>query len=311
MAMDASAPDANAADAATLPGDDAGGSDASPVVSDAALPDAGLGDAALMDASAQDRGPAADSAEDPSPVAVISMNAETGTCAAPCIRWTQRVNAPITLSGLSSTGAEPLSYVWEIAQRPAGSTVELESPGQSTTTLTADVEGTYQLGLWVQDVKGRMAKTAADLQVFSVRFQPVMAVTVDGQTLSCLPTCPAHSVMIGADMTVDGASTLHEPAHGELVFAWEVIRPQGSRADVVVEGARLSFKPDVDGAWEIRMRVSDAKSSGEAAVNFIIASPWSLKVGCTASSLQNRGGWIGALLLGVAVRRFRRRLSEP
>ncbi|MBD1391125.1 sulfatase-like hydrolase/transferase [Neiella sp. HB171785] len=63
------------------------------------------------------------------------------------------VGVEVTLSGAASEDADsdPLSYSWQLAQRPDGSSASIDNPTLVTATITPDVAGIYLIELIVSD----------------------------------------------------------------------------------------------------------------------------------------------------------------
>jgi hypothetical protein len=73
---------------------------------------------------------------------------------------TSIVGTAVTFDGSYSLGrTEPLSYLWTITERPAGSTAALLNPNTAFPTITPDKEGMYKLSLLVND--GATSSTAS------------------------------------------------------------------------------------------------------------------------------------------------------
>ncbi len=74
-------------------------------------------------------------------------------------------DALVTLDGSSSSDADkdPLSYVWTLAAKPAGSTAVLLNGNSAKASFTADVAGVYSANLVVND--GKLSSNAASVRV--------------------------------------------------------------------------------------------------------------------------------------------------
>jgi hypothetical protein len=61
--------------------------------------------------------------------------------------------AVVTLDGTASVDPEgfPLTYLWMLASKPAGSTAQVQSPTSAVTQFTVDVPGAYVVRLQVSD----------------------------------------------------------------------------------------------------------------------------------------------------------------
>jgi chitinase len=88
-------------------------------------------------------------------VSIAVKVANTAPVANPGVAQNVAVGALVTLDGSASSDAnsDPLTYLWALTSRPAGSSAALSSATSVKPTFTADVAGTYVVSLVVNDGK--------------------------------------------------------------------------------------------------------------------------------------------------------------
>lgn len=195
-------------------------------------------------------------------VSVISNNTAPVANAGP----TQSVltGSLVTLngSGSSDTNGDPLSYVWTITSKPAGSTATLSGPTTVSPTFTPDKAGDYIASLTVND--GATISAAPSTVKITATAANIAPVANAG---------PAQSVLTGAVVTLDG--TASSDANGDaLTFAWMLTnKPAGSAATLsVATSPHPTFTADVKGSYTISLIVNDGKVASAPAAVTIAAS---------------------------------------
>lgn len=156
--------------------------------------------------------------------------------------------AAVTLDGSESTDPEgqAISYEWSFVTRPTGSAAQLSSVTAPRPTFTADVAGTYDLQLVVNDgeldsVADRVAVTATES--------------------NRAPTANAgadQTVAVGSVVNLDGSGS--GDADGDsITYVWEMTsRPDGSVAGIKDPYAATTlFLADVAGTYTITLLVGD------------------------------------------------------
>lgn len=164
---------------------------------------------------------------------------------------------------ISATGAASLfsgaplvdtRYAWSLSA-PAGSAAALSTPTAVGTGFTPDIPGDYTLHLDVT-AAGFSGSASALWTVF------------DGGTVAALSA--PQSVVVGTTVTFD-ASASTNPHHAHLSFAWTYLAsPANSRAPLIGSPAGVAqLVPDLPGAYEVRVEVSDGfvTSAAQATVN--------------------------------------------
>jgi len=159
-----------------------------------------------------------------------------------------KVGVLVTLSG-SGTDADgdPLSFNWTFISVPGGSQASLSGQGDPQPTFTADLEGTYLLGLIVND-------GTVDSQMDTVT---VTATAVSQNSTPVANAGPDQNVTTGALVTLSGSGT---DADGDpLSFNWTFISvPGGSQASLSDEfDPRPTFTADLEGTYLLGLIVND------------------------------------------------------
>jgi hypothetical protein len=108
---------------------------------------------------------------------------------------TDNVGIPVTFTGAGSSDpdGQGLTFRWVLVARPAGSSATLLPAGADTATMTADVEGLYEVGLRVDDGLDSSALVTRSFTT-SDTTPPTVNTTV--------PTSGASGVGIGSTITV-------------------------------------------------------------------------------------------------------------
>jgi hypothetical protein len=130
----------------------------------------------------------------------------------------------------------------------------------------------------------------------------------------CQPQCSREAVQIGSEVSADARGSLHDVNHGSLRFAWDLTTPPGSTITLKEqEPGRVTFRPDVDGTYQITVTVADDRDSQAQAASFVIPNVLHWKplqesdFTCTSSrDVGTRAPW-GAAALLLALRALRRR----
>jgi hypothetical protein len=145
--------------------------------------------------------------------------------------------------------------------KPAGSTATLSSATTASATFTADLAGTYLVGLTVNDGK-------VD--------SPVVVLTVTAAKLNAVPVANAgtnQNVTAATLTTLDGTASTDADLDG-LSYTWSLIsKPSSSNAALSsTTSPKPTFTPDVAGTYVASLVVSDGKDRSPTAVVTVIAS---------------------------------------
>jgi len=169
----------------------------------------------------------------------------------------------VTLDGTASYDPEgrPLTYLWTLVSRPAGSLASLDSAIYSVAHFQADVEGAYVARLQVSD--GAL-------------------VAADEVTITCVNTAPIANA--GADregsrgvpLAISGLAS-SDPDGDPIDYAWTLVSaPAGSSPALENAGtSTVTLTPDVFGTYVVRLTVDDGalSSSDDLSVTVVNHAP--------------------------------------
>ncbi len=122
------------------------------------------------------------------------------------------LGATVTLNGSASTDVDgdPLSYAWELVEKPTGSSAILVNPMTATPTLIIDVAGIYRARLRVND--GAITSEADEILISNTNRQPLAEA---GPTITLYP---------GETLVLD-ASGSSDPDGDQLTYRWSCCFP--------------------------------------------------------------------------------------
>lgn len=177
---------------------------------------------------------------------------------------TVEMGSTVTLDGTGSStpNTGPLAYRWSFVTKPASSTAELSSETAADPNFIADLPGTYEANLVVND---GVADSAHDRVVVTVTNpDPVAIAPVE------------HNVLIGTTITLDGIASL-PPTGGDptsLAYQWTLTeKPVGSNAVLAAaQSATASFYADVAGTYTATLVVSYQNKASEPLTVTVTAS---------------------------------------
>lgn len=155
-------------------------------------------------------------------------------------------HAVVVLDGTASVDPEgfPLTYLWTLASKPAGSTAQIQSPTSAVAQFTVDVPGAYPVRLQVSD--GVNPAAVDEMTITSENQGPVANAGPDREGSR------------GVALSVSGSAS-YDPDSDPLAYQWTLIsRPVGSTA--ALSGGATStagLTPDVFGQYVLRITVSD------------------------------------------------------
>ncbi|HEY7472851.1 MAG TPA: PKD domain-containing protein [Gemmatimonadota bacterium] len=146
--------------------------------------------------------------------------------------------------------ADPLTFVWTVQSRPAGSTAALSATNTAAVSITPDVAGEYVLQVAVSDGRGGQATDT-------------IKITATPPGMNRAPIADAGFDLNGTEtisITLDGTSS-SDPDGDPLTFQWTFVSvPTGSTAGIIAaSAATASFTPDVEGVYVVQLAVSDGQ----------------------------------------------------
>lgn len=162
---------------------------------------------------------------------------------------TVRPGGLIALSGAASSDPEgdyPLTYHWEIQQRPAGSLSSLSASDLVVTEFVPDLAGDYVVALTVTDSRG--ASSQDTVLVSTINVGPIADAGLD------IPITE-----IGSIVSLDGTNS-SDPDGDALTYHWEFVsRPAASFAQLSDPSSPTpQFVADVHGDYVASLIVEDA-----------------------------------------------------
>ena len=162
------------------------------------------------------------------------------------------IGATVNLSG---SGTDPdagdvLAFSWAFVSRPAGSAAALNNAGTANASFVADVAGTYDVRLTVNDGHGG---TATD----DVRI--VAAGT--GNRAPIANAGPDQAAVTGAVVILNGTGSSDPDGNPITLFVWTFVsRPAGSGAVLSnATTANASFTADLPGTYVVQLIVGDGQ----------------------------------------------------
>jgi uncharacterized protein (TIGR03437 family) len=152
-------------------------------------------------------------------------------------------------------GAYGLNYQWSLQSAPPGSIASLAATDVPEPAFRPDVAGAYVFELTVNN--GAFSSPPATVTITSVGSGNIAPNANAGNALNALR---------GAPITVDGSAS-YDPDNGPkpLTYSWQFTQvPTGSALTGALtgSGATAAFTPDVAGAYQLMLTVSDGAATG-------------------------------------------------
>ena len=196
-------------------------------------------------------------------VSILASTTNLAPVAKPGVNQSVATGTKVSVdaSASSDPNGDSITYRWSLLFKPAGSTATLSSATTASATFTADLAGTYLVGLTVNDGK-------VD--------SPVVVLTVTAAKLNAVPVASAgtnQNVTAATLTTLDGTASTDADLDG-LSYTWSLIsKPSSSNATLSsTTSPKPTFTPDVAGTYVASLVVSDGKDRSPTAVVTVIAS---------------------------------------
>ena len=183
--------------------------------------------------------------------------------------------ALVTLDGSGSSDAngDPLTYLWSLTAKPAGSTAALSGANTVNPTFTVDRAGTYTAQLIVND--GTLSSAPITVNISTNNVAPVANAGPD-----------QGGKAPGSLITLNGSAS--SDANGDpLTYLWSLSKPAGSAA--ALSGANTvnpTFTVDRAGTYTAQLIVNDG--TVDSAPNNVIIS--TVNVAPMANAGPDQGG---------------------
>ena len=169
------------------------------------------------------------------------------------------VRSLVMLDGTGSTDVneDMLSFKWIMLSKPEGSNAVLTATWSPVPKFTADIVGTYLIGLMVNDGKVDSVQTAVTVIAAEKNSVPVANAGVNQNVV----------VSTTADVVLDGTASA-DADKDFLSYKWVLIsKPDGSAAVLANSTSnKSSFKADKEGTYVATLLVNDGKGADSEVV---------------------------------------------
>jgi len=196
---------------------------------------------------------------DPSTVTITASIANSAPVANAGTPQNVVVRSLVMLDGTGSTDVNEnmLSFKWIMLSKPEGSNAVLTASWSPVPKFTADVVGTYLIGLTVNDGKVDSVQTAVTVIAAEKNSVPVANAGVNQNVV----------VSTTADVVLDGTASA-DADKDFLTYKWVLIsKPDGSAAVLANSTSnKSSFKADKEGTYIATLLVNDGKGADSEVV---------------------------------------------
>jgi hypothetical protein len=189
--------------------------------------------------------------------------------------------AVLNASGSSDPNNLPLTYLWTLASAPPGSALNSGSISLSSSAFAAfrpDVPGTYTFNVNVSN--GTASANAA--ASYTAIDQPPVAVTGNN-----------YNTAVGSFAFLNGKNS-YDPDGQPIAFSWSMVSAPNSSAITSAsiynsQTTHAFFTPDVAGAYQFQLIVTDATASSVPALITVTAYTGAIPPNADAGPSQNAG----------------------
>jgi hypothetical protein len=167
------------------------------------------------------------------------------------------VNKAVELDASKSSDLDndPLTYKWNIMNRPNGSSVQLSDASGRAPSFIADRQGIYQIRLVVND--GKIDSDPFDFNItVNSNVKPVAQINI------------VKPVKLNEKLELDGSQSKPGSNPTGLTFSWKFNqKPKGSNAILYdSDKAKPYFYPDIKDVYEIQLIVHDGFNESQPAI---------------------------------------------
>ena len=173
------------------------------------------------------------------------------------------LGSKVTVNGSASSdpNGDLLSYRWSLLYKPVGSSASLSSASTVTSSFTADLTGTYLVGLTVNDGKLDSLPSVITVTAAKANTAPVANAGIN------------QIVTVTKPVTLDGSGST-DADQDSLNFTWTLISKPANSTAVLSSpsSSKPSFTPDLVGTYVASLIVNDGKESSPTVVVTVTAS---------------------------------------
>lgn len=215
-----------------------------------------------------------------SPPATVTVT--TGGTQAPTanagINQTVKHGAQVTLTGSGTDPqSRPLTFLWSLTTRPAGSAATLSSTTSATPNFVADIPGLYVAQLIVNN--GIVSSAPSTVTITTTNSAPVANAG------------PSQNVPVGVTVTLNGSAS-SDSDQDPLSYSWTFTsRPAGSTATLsAANSASPTFFANLAGTYVAQLIVNDGFANSAPATVTINVSATTITLSPDTLNLFNTPG---------------------
>ena len=204
-------------------------------------------------------------ASDPSTVTITASIANSAPVANAGSAQNVVVKSLVMLDGTGSSdmNQDMLTFKWVMQSKPDGSNAVLSADWSPAPKFTADLVGTYVIGLTVNDGKVDSLQTAVTVIASDKNSVPVANAGVNQNVV----------VSTTKDVVLDGTAST-DADKDFLTYKWVLIsKPENSQAVLANSTSNKStFKADLEGTYVATLLVNDGKADSAVVATTVTAS---------------------------------------